>query len=230
MEIHDDASPILQFKSVTKTFDMESGTFTALSELSFSLPKGAFAAVTGPSGSGKSTLLNIASGLDRPTQGEVFIAGKSIVHLSQSELCRFRRQNLGFVFQSYNLFPVLTALENVEFTARIRGDSPKLSRERAVRALKLVGLEDKLNSVVTKLSGGQQQRVAVARALTTNPNIVFADEPTANLDSKTASQLIELFEHLNDQLKVTFLFSTHDLKLVDRVKMRFPMQDGRLVQ
>ena len=201
----------------------------AVDKVSFHLEKGVFAALVGPSGSGKTSLLNLASGLDRPTSGEILIAGKPISTLSQKELCHFRRRHLGFVFQSYNLFPVLTAVENVEYTSVMRGDDRKAARRRATSALEVVGLGDKTGRMPSQLSGGQRQRVAVARALATEPDIIFADEPTANLDSKTANQLIELFEELNQKMHVTFLFSTHDSKLVDRVKARLEMKDGKII-
>jgi putative ABC transport system ATP-binding protein len=218
---------MLEFRGVTKTYKAESGLFTALDDLSFFLAKGEFAAVIGPSGSGKSTLLHLASGLDSPSRGAVFVGGQNLNELTQGELCDFRLHHVGFVFQAYNLFPALSAVENVEYTARIRGDGPEV-REKAIESMKLVGLGDKIHERVTKLSGGQQQRVAVARALTTEPAIIFADEPTANLDSRTAGQLIELFEKLNGDKGITFLFSTHDTRLMDKVHRRLPMSDGKL--
>ncbi|MGK5090117.1 ABC transporter ATP-binding protein [Bdellovibrionota bacterium FG-2] len=218
---------VLEFRNIEKTYPGEPPV-QAVDRVSFCLERGVFAALMGPSGSGKTSLLNLASGLDRPTRGDILIAGQSIVHLSQKQLCLFRRKHLGFVFQSYNLFPVLTAVENVEYTSVMRGDDRTQARARATDALRTVGLGDKLARLPSQLSGGQQQRVAVARALATQPDIVFADEPTANLDSKTAYQLIELFERLNQEFKVTFLFSTHDGKLVDRVSRRLEMRDGQL--
>ena len=219
---------VLEFRDIEKTYPGEPPV-QAVDKVSLKLERGAFAALIGPSGSGKTSLLNLASGLDRPTRGDILISGQSIVKLSQKELCLFRRKHLGFVFQSYNLFPVLSAVENVEYTSVMRGDNRKEARKRATESLETVGLGDKLARLPSQLSGGQQQRVAVARALATQPDIVFADEPTANLDSKTAYQLIELFERLNRELKVTFLFSTHDSKLVDRVSRKLEMKDGQFV-
>lgn len=219
---------VLEFREVEKVYD-GSPPVHAVDKVSLELDRGAFAALIGPSGSGKTSLLNMASGLDRPTGGEILISGRAISGLSQRELCEFRRRHLGFIFQAYNLFPVLTAVENVEYTCVMRGDDRRKAREAAVKALQTVGLGEMLNRLPSKLSGGQQQRVAVARALATGPDIVFADEPTANLDSKTAAQLIELFERLNSDLGVTFLFSTHDKNLVERVRNRLEMKDGRLV-
>ncbi|MCM2277148.1 MAG: ABC transporter ATP-binding protein [Oligoflexia bacterium] len=227
------AEPLLRFKNVSRAYaspEDRSGSLTVLAvqDVSLDLPRGAFAALIGPSGSGKTTLLNLASGLDRPTRGEILISGTRVSALPQRELCHFRRRHLGFVFQAYNLFPALTAVENVEFTSVIRGDPREAARERAVTALRTVGLEAKLHSYPSELSGGQQQRVAVARALATQPDIIFADEPTANLDSKTAIQLIGLFEELNRTLGATFLFSTHDQKLVERVRTPIRLVDGKL--
>lgn len=201
----------------------------AINNISFELKEGAFGALVGPSGSGKTTLLNLSSGLDRPTSGEIKIAEHQISALSQSALCKFRRENVGFVFQSYNLIPILTVVENVEYTAVIRGDSPAIARKLALESLGRVGLEHKANAYPNQLSGGQQQRVAVARSLACKPKIVFADEPTANLDSKTAVDLINLFEELNHNLGLTFLFSTHDSRVVERVNAKFMMVDGEIV-
>ncbi len=201
----------------------------AIKNISFDLKLGAFGALVGQSGSGKTTLLNLASGLDRPTSGTIQIGDSIISSLSQTELCKFRRNNIGFIFQSYNLIPILTVVENVEYTAIIRGDSPKDARLDALASLERVGLEHKANFYPSQLSGGQQQRVAVARSLACKPKIVFADEPTANLDSKTAIDLINLFEELNNKLGLTFLFSTHDSRVVERVNAKFVMLDGEIV-
>ncbi len=220
-------SIVLELNQVTKTYTGAT-EFQALYDINFQLESGDFAAITGPSGSGKTTFLNIASGLDHATSGRIRIADQEITTMSKTALCQFRRNTLGFIFQSYNLFPILSAVENVEFTTLIRGDSKKESRERAIAALEQVGLQDKMNSLPTKLSGGQQQRVAIARAIAMQPKIIFADEPTANLDSKTAAGLIELFQKLNSEMKMTFLFSTHDMMIVDKVKKKFSMKDGCL--
>ncbi|RYG56466.1 ABC transporter ATP-binding protein, partial [bacterium] len=197
--------------------------------VSFQLHAGDFAALIGPSGSGKTTLLNLASGLDQPTSGEILCGGSRLDQLSASELTRFRADHVGFVFQAYNLFPVLTAVENVEYTSLIRGDSATEARARAREALDAVGLADKEHSIPSQLSGGQQQRVAVARSLATRPQLIFADEPTANLDTVTAQSLIELFEKLNRERGTTFLFSTHDSRIVERVKRRLYVQDGAIL-
>jgi putative ABC transport system ATP-binding protein len=219
---------VLEFSNVVRSYPGEVPV-QAVDGVSFRLDRGAFAAVLGPSGSGKTTLLNLASGLDQADSGRIMIAGREVNQLGQTALCEFRRRHLGFIFQAYNLFPVLSAVENVEFTSLIRGDDASQARARAEEALRLVGLSHKLGARPSQLSGGQQQRVAVARALASQPDIIFADEPTANLDSKTAISLIELFEKLNAELGVTFFFSTHDQKLADRVKTRLEMCDGKLL-
>lgn len=202
--------------------------FEALSDVSLAIPQKSFAAVIGPSGSGKSTLLNIASGLDRPTYGRVLIGETDLGRLSISEMSLFRQNNIGFIFQAYNLFQTLTVLENVEYTMILRGDDSKVARERALKAIEQVGLKDKVRSMPNQLSGGQQQRVAVARAIASHPQVIFADEPTANLDSKTAVQLIELFEKMNQETGVTFLFSTHDSRIVERVTHKIYIEDGKV--
>lgn len=219
--------PVLEFEHVGRTYP-GAAEVLALRDVSFRLDQGGFASLIGPSGSGKTTLLNIASGLDRPSTGHVRIEGTDLATLSTHELSRFRSRKIGFVFQSHNLFPVLTALENVEYTSLIRGDSGAQARSRALRALESVGLSDKLHALPGQLSGGQQQRVAVARSLATEPAIIFADEPTASLDSTTAIQLIDLFERMNREYGTTFLFSTHDSRLSDRVRQRFEVRDGNL--
>lgn len=200
----------------------------AVKDVSFALEEGSFAVLVGPSGSGKTTLLNMISGLDHVTSGRILLGGYEITQMGADQLSKLRREQIGFVFQSYNLFPVLTAVENVEYTALLRGDPQQSARERAIESLKSVGLETKLHSFPGQLSGGQQQRVAVARALASKARIVFADEPTANLDSKTAFQLIDLFEKLNADRNLTFFFSTHDSRLVDRGRQKLVMEDGRL--
>jgi putative ABC transport system ATP-binding protein len=219
---------ILSFENVSRIYP---GTppVQALKNVTFKLQRRAFAVLVGPSGSGKTTLLNLASGLDQVSEGRIVLDGDEISKLSHAELCQFRRERLGFVFQAYNLFPALTAVENVEYTSLIRGETRKLAREKAIEALESVGLSDKVHSFPGKLSGGQQQRVAVARALASESKIILADEPTANLDSKSAFHLIDLFEQLNHSHHVSFLFSTHDSRLVDRAHQRIEISDGELI-
>lgn len=218
---------LLQFKNVTKTF---AGAFpvTALNNVSFALPQACFAAVVGVSGSGKTTLLNLASGLDVPTTGEVWVGERDISKLGERELSLFRRDNLGFVFQAYNLFSTLTAVENVEYTMLIAGGDKAKARKAAIEALDAVGLADKQNSYPQKLSGGQQQRVAVARSIASNPKIILADEPTANLDGETAQRLIELFDSLNKTKGTSFLFSTHDKELIKSVRTVINIKSGQV--
>jgi len=219
---------ILKFENVSRVYP---GTppVQALKNVTFILQRRAFAVLVGPSGSGKTTLLNLASGLDHVSSGRIVVDGDEISHLSESELCRFRREKLGFVFQAYNLFPALTAVEHVEYTNLIRGESRSVARDKAIDALESVGLVDKVHSFPGKLSGGQQQRVAVARALAQESKLILADEPTANLDSKSAFHLIDLFEKLNHSHHVSFLFSTHDSRLVARAHQRIEISDGELV-
>lgn len=218
---------LVVLENVSRVYD---GTppVEAVKNVSFTLDEGSFAVLVGPSGSGKTTLLNMISGLDHVSSGRILLADHNITEMSADELSKLRREEIGFVFQSYNLFPVLTAVENVEYTALLRGEPSRTARQKALEALKLVGLETKAQSFPGQLSGGQQQRVAVARALASEARIVFADEPTANLDSKTAFQLIDLFEKLNSEKNLTFLFSTHDARLVDRGRQKLIMEDGRL--
>ena len=222
---------LLEFRDVSKVYGQTTKktlAFTALDRISFHIKKGSFTALMGPSGSGKTSVLNLAAGLDVATSGDVLLLGQAIQKMGAAELSKFRRDRLGFIFQAYNLFPVLSALENVEFTCLIRGDDKKECRERAQNALAEVGLKDFMHRYPSELSGGQQQRVAVARALASNPDLIFADEPTANLDSKTAVQLIELFQKLNADKNLTFLFSTHDLRLMNSVKTSIEMKDGKI--
>lgn len=217
----------LRFEKVNKIY----GTtypVSALKDISIKLETGSFAALIGPSGSGKTTFLNLAAGLDYASSGEVWIGEQKINDLPKKELNRFRSFNIGFVFQSYNLLQTLTAIENTELISIIRGDDPKQVRKNALTALESVGLLDKKDFYPQQLSGGQQQRIAIARALVTSPKIIFADEPTANLDTTTAYQLIELFEGLNKNHGVTFLFSTHDSRMIDRVKEKITLKDGSI--
>lgn len=215
------------FSNVSKIFSGAESQ-VALSKVSFSLAAGGIAALYGPSGSGKSTVLNIASGLDRPTEGSVKIGEDEISKLSASELTLYRRQHMGFIFQSYNLFSSLTALENVEIIDLLNGVPADLARKKAGEALEKVGLKDRAQRLPGQLSGGQQQRVAVARAISSNPQVLFADEPTANLDSHTALALIDLFFELNKIHNTTILFSTHDSNILTRVPQLIKLKDGVL--
>jgi len=189
-----------------------------------------FTAIVGPSGSGKTTLLNIIGGLDRPSSGEVYVNGRELSTLSDNRLIDFRLKHIGFVFQSYNLIPVLTAKENTEFIMLLQKISKQERDERVEKLLEDVGLGDKMNSRPTQLSGGQQQRVAVARALASKPDFILADEPTANLDSKSAENLLDIMLRLNKEEGVTFVFSTHDQRVIDRARRVITLEDGKIVK
>ncbi len=220
-------APLVCAHHVTKVYDHASKV-AALSELSVSFESGEFSAIAGPSGSGKSTLLNIIGTLDRPTHGEVRYGQRKVSHLGAEELADFRLRSLGFVFQAFNLIPVLTALENVEYPLVLQGAAAGERRARAAEALKSVGLEAMANRRPDQLSGGQQQRVAVARSIIHRPVLVLADEPTANLDSKTAAALLDLMEGLNRDRGITFLFSSHDPAVLSRARRVVHLRDGRL--
>jgi len=220
----------IQLLQVSKVYSEKSAqAVRALDHIDLTVGMGEFVALKGSSGSGKTTLLNIASGLDNPSEGKVILAGEEISGKTVRELTDFRSRKIGFVFQSYNLFMDLTVIENVEFTSILRGDDAADSRARAEKALSDVGLASKFNHYPKLLSGGQQQRVAVARAIAMKPAMIFADEPTANLDSKTAVDLISLFEEMNRITGITFLFSTHDPQLLGRVRRIVEIRDGKIL-
>lgn len=219
--------PLIKVKSVTKVYNGAQAV-TALRSISLDFLRGEFAAIAGPSGSGKSTLLNIIGTLDTPTKGEVIYEGRQVSELSENQLADFRLRALGFVFQAFNLIPVLTAFENVEYVLALQGIPVGERSERVHEALKWVGLEAQADRRPDLLSGGQQQRVAVARAIVHRPMVVLADEPTANLDSKTAESLLELMSNLNEEHGVTFLFSSHDPRVLERARRVIEIRDGRL--
>lgn len=219
---------LLSARNITKTYTIESVETQALRGLSLEVEAGEFTALAGPSGSGKSTLLHLIGGLDRPSSGEIRLEDRRIDQLERGALAKIRLDNLGFVFQAYNLIPVLTALENAAFVLELRGEAKEKREQKALEALKVLGLEDFADRKPNQLSGGQQQRVAVARALAADPKIILADEPTANLDSKTSIALIEHLQELNVQRGVTFLFSSHDPRLLERVNRIIYMEDGML--
>jgi putative ABC transport system ATP-binding protein len=200
----------------------------ALRGISLSIEKGGFVAIAGPSGSGKTTLLNIIGGLDQPDSGHVVLNGNTLEEMSKSERTELRLHNIGFVFQAYNLIPVLSAEENVEFVMLLQGVPETERRERARAILDDVGLEGMYDRRPAKLSGGQQQRIAVARAIVSNPAIVLADEPTANLDSKTGKSLLEMMKQMNEEKNVTFIFSTHDTLVMDYANRLVRLRDGKL--
>jgi putative ABC transport system ATP-binding protein len=220
---------IIEIKGLHKVYDGKSLPVHAVNGINLSFETGEFTAVVGPSGSGKTTLLNIVGGLDDPTEGDVFIDGIKINELSSRQKTDFRMKNIGFVFQAYNLIPVFTARENVEFIMHLQG-KPKDERERRTKELlEEVGLGDRMDSRPNKLSGGQQQRVAVARALASKPKFILADEPTANLDSKSTENLLEIMEKMNKEENITFIFSTHDQRVVNKAKRVVTIQDGMVV-
>ena len=200
----------------------------ALRDVSLVIEKGEFTAVAGPSGSGKTTLLNLVGGLDVSDGGSIVVDGNAFDRMSPSRLANLRLHKIGFVFQAYNLIPVLSAVENVEFVMLLQGVSARERRQRAKAILDDVGLADKYDRRPSELSGGQQQRVAVARAIVSNPSIVLADEPTANLDSETGNGLLEMMKRMNEEKNVTFIFSTHDKMVMDYARRLVLLRDGRL--
>jgi len=219
---------IIRLKEVTKDYGQGDVIVHALRGVTLDIETGDFMAMAGPSGSGKSTLLNIIGGLDKPTSGEIEVEGRSIVALSISELSRLRRDRIGFIFQSYNLVPVLTAFENAEYVLMLQGAKIDERREKVNKLLNEVGLEGMENRFPRELSGGQQQRVAIARAIASDPALVLADEPTANVDSKTAGGLLDLMRRLNEERNVTFLFSTHDENVMRHAKKLLWLIDGQI--
>ncbi len=219
---------VIDIKNVHKIYNESEVKVHAVRGVDLSFDEGEFAAIVGPSGSGKTTLLNMIGGLDSPTEGEIIINETNIGDLKSSQIIDFRMRNIGFVFQAYNLIPVLTAKENVEFVMHLQG-RPKAEREkRAVELLNAVGLGDRIDARPGKLSGGQQQRVAVARALASKPKFILADEPTANLDSKSTATLLDIMEKLNNDEKITFIFSTHDNRVVKKAKRVINIEDGKV--
>lgn len=221
---------IIEIKGVTKTYDQKTMPVHALNGIDLTFQEGEFASVVGPSGSGKTTLLNILGCLDDPTDGVVIIDGVNLTSLSGSNKTLFRMRNIGFVFQSFNLIPVLTVTENIEFVMQLQGVPKEIREKRTTELIEAVGLTDKWNSRPNKLSGGQQQRVAVARALASKPKFILADEPTANLDSKSAENLLDIMGKLNKEENITFIFSTHDIRVMNKAKRIITIEDGRVIE
>ncbi|WP_335337203.1 ABC transporter ATP-binding protein [Sedimenticola thiotaurini] len=221
--------PLLQLQGVDKIYRQGELTVPALQAIDLTVQEGEFAALVGPSGSGKTTLLNMIGGLDTPSHGTIRLNGTDITSLTESALSDFRLFQLGFVFQAYNLVPVLSALENVELVMVLQGLGVRERRERAEHYLTLVGLEKVLQRRPAALSGGQQQRVAVARALAAGPRLVLADEPTANLDSENATALLDIMHRLSHEEKTTFIFSTHDRRVMERAERLITLRDGRII-
>ncbi|MGQ9427417.1 ABC transporter ATP-binding protein [Gilvimarinus sp. F26214L] len=216
-------------EDLTKIFRQGDAAITALDHLSVTIEDGEFISLSGPSGSGKTTLLNAIGGLDQPDSGRITVAGQRIDQLPKARLADMRLHNIGFVFQAYNLIPVLSARENVEFVMQVQGVPAKQRRDKAAAILREVGLEGMEDRRPGQLSGGQQQRVAVARAIVSQPALVLADEPTANLDSAAMAHLMDLFVELNEHHRVTFVIATHDQRVMAYAKRRIHMQDGRIV-
>ncbi len=220
---------IIDIKNLHKTYKESEIEVHAVRGVDLSFEQGEFTAIVGPSGSGKTTLLNMIGGLDKPTEGEIIIDGININTLKGSKLIDFRLRKIGFVFQAYNLIPVLTAKENVEFIMNLQKKPKKERIKRAEDLLKAVGLGDRMNARPSKLSGGQQQRVAVARALASKPMFILADEPTANLDSESTRNLLEIMETLNKEENITFIFSTHDARVVNKARRIITIDDGKII-
>ena len=219
---------VIETYGLTKVYNPDKVPVHALNGVDLTIEKGEFTAIVGPSGSGKTTLLNIIGGLDTPTDGKTIIQQTELSSLSDRELVNFRLHHIGFVFQAYNLIPVLTALENVSFVMQMQGRPNKECREKSIALLKEVGLAEKIDKRPTELSGGQQQRVAVARALASKPDFVLADEPTANLDSVSSADLLDLMLELNEKEEMTFVFSTHDQRVIDRARRVVTLVDGKI--
>lgn len=220
---------IIEIKNLHKIYNSDSVSVHAVNGVDLTFEEGEFSAIVGPSGSGKTTLLNVIGGLDDATEGSVIIDGVKINELSSRKLTDFRMKNIGFVFQAYNLIPVLTAKENVEFIMHLQGADKKARDKRTSELLSAVGLGGMENRRPSKLSGGQQQRVAVARALASKPKFVLADEPTANLDSKSTENLLDIMEQLNKEEKITFIFSTHDQRVVNKARRIITIEDGKII-
>jgi putative ABC transport system ATP-binding protein len=219
---------ILEFHNVRKDYRLGDTTVRALRGVALCVEKGDFIAVLGASGSGKTTLLNLAGAIDEPTEGTVVINGSNIAELSDNGRAKLRNETIGYIFQTFNLISVLTAIENVMLALQIRGDRLSSAREEAVERLDEVGLADCIHHRPDKLSGGQRQRVAIARALITKPLLVLADEPTANLDHQTARSIIDLMKEMNEKENITFVFSTHDQRLIDAVQKVVRLDDGKI--
>jgi putative ABC transport system ATP-binding protein len=220
---------VIEIKGLHKIYTETAVPVHAVNGIDLNFAKGEFTAIVGPSGCGKTTLLNMIGGLDKPTEGTITIDGTDITTFSVSQLTDLRLWNIGFVFQAYNLIPVLTALENVEFIMQLQKRPKKERLERAKELLEAVGLGDRMNVRPSRLSGGQQQRVAVARALASKPKFILADEPTANLDSKSTETLLNIMEELNRKENITFIFSTHDQRVVDKAHRIVKLEDGKVL-
>ncbi len=221
-------TPVIRTEDLVKTYKDDGVAVHALNGIDLAIEAGEFTAIVGPSGSGKTTLLNVVSGLDVPDGGKVWLGGRLLSALSGAELSDFRRDNIGFIFQAYNLIPVLTVEENIEFIMLLQGVERGERHKRVVEILGDVGLQGMEARLPTRLSGGQQQRVAIARAMVSRPQLILADEPTANVDSKTGSELVDMMSELNAKTGMTFVFSTHDRMVMDRARRVVTLKDGRV--
>ncbi len=222
-------SDFLEVKHISKLFRPDKEVeVLALDDINLVIGKSEFVVISGPSGSGKTTLLNIIGGLDLPSKGEIVLDGTRLTGLSENNLSQIRRDHIGFVFQAYNLLPVLTARENIEYVMKLQGAGNEKSLARSLEVAEKLGIETLLDKLPHQLSGGQQQRVAVARAVAATPKLILADEPTANLDSKSASSLIDMMQKLNREEKVTIIFSSHDPMVIEKARRSIVLKDGRI--
>ena len=222
--------PLVTCENVIKRFPIGGGEFTALNGIDLSFEKGEFSGFIGPSGSGKTTLLNIIGSLDIPTEGSATVLGRKVEELSEKEAARLRCSHMGFIFQTYNLLPVYTVYENVEFPLLLMDMTDEERKEKVMAALKWVHLLDKVSSRPAQLSGGEAQRVAIARAIVKEPELVLADEPTANLDAENSYNILDTMVRLNEELKTTFIFATHDEKVIKYLKRKIFLDDGKVVK
>lgn len=220
---------VIKVENITKIYNETKVPVHALNGVSFEIEEGEFTAIVGPSGCGKTTLLNIVGGLDHPSEGSIEIGNTNITEMKDKDLIDFRLKNIGFVFQAYNLIPVLTTLENVEFIMLLQKVDKKKRQERSMSLLQEMGIADKANQRPSELSGGQQQRVAVARALASKPNFILADEPTANLDSVSTTNLLDMMAKMNKEENETFVFSTHDQRVIDKARRVITLEDGKIL-
>lgn len=221
---------VIEIKDLVKIYDGSAVEVTAIDRVNLNIEAGEFTAIVGPSGSGKTTLLNMIGGLDSPTSGSITIDGVDITRLKSKQLTDFRLNNIGFVFQSYNLIPVLTAAENTSFVMELQKKEKSFINDRTKSILTDVGLSAKMNSRPNQMSGGEQQRVAVARAMASGPKFIIADEPTANLDTKNTEKLLEMMEEMNEKRGITFIFSTHDQRVISKAHRIIVLEDGRIIR
>jgi len=224
------AAPVVSLRHVVKTYDDDGLKVTAINDISLDIPRRRFAMLVGPSGSGKTTLLNLIGCIDKQTTGQVTVAGQDVARLSDNRITDFRAKNIAFIFQNFSLYPVLSAYENVEYPLLLISMPAAQRRERTMSMLQAVGLADQARQRPNQLSGGQKQRVAIARALVKHPEIVLADEPTANLDTQTGAQIIELMRRMQHEQEVSFIFASHDPQLISHAEETYVIRDGKLIE